>query len=135
VTPRFPQPGPVLKWVVTLGLVLTTLLMSSGVGRAQEVAPDVSIAIVDAPRVQEKWGYAPKTRTVEPGTWVTWSNDGQEAHTVTALDGSFDSGDLDPSEGFSWYFDQPGRYPYTCAEHAWMSGTIVVADDGASDGE
>ena len=56
-----------------------------------------SIAIVDAPRPQAKWGYAPATRTIAAGTWVTWSNAGQDAHTVTALDGTFHSGDLD------WY--------------------------------
>ena len=50
------------------------------------------------------------------------------AHTVTAVDGSFDSGNLDPSEGFSWFFDQPGTFPYTCSLHAWMTGTIVVVD-------
>jgi plastocyanin len=89
----------------------------------------VSVTIVDAPRPQSQWGYAPVTRTIAPGTWVTWSNDGQDPHTVTAVDGSFDSGDLDPSEGFSWYFDQPGTFAYVCTLHPWMSGTIVVADD------
>jgi plastocyanin len=88
----------------------------------------VSISIVDEPRPQLEWGYAPETRTIAPGTWVTWSNDGQDAHTVTAADGSFDSGNLDPSEGFSWYFDQPGTFGYVCTLHPWMSGTIVVAD-------
>jgi plastocyanin len=104
------------------------LLLAMTGGRALAVGESVSIAIVDAPRPQTKWGYAPGTRTVAPGTWVTWSNDGQDAHTVTALDGSFDSGDLDPSEGFSWYFDQPGTFTYLCALHPWMTGKIVVGD-------
>lgn len=86
-----------------------------------------SVNIVDAPRPQMKWGYAPATRVVPPGTWVTWSNNGEDAHTVTALDGSFDSGNLDPSEGFSWYFDQPGTYPYLCSWHPWMLGRVVVS--------
>jgi plastocyanin len=87
----------------------------------------VAISIVDAPRPQDEWGYAPSTRTVPAGTWVTWSNAGEETHSVTASDGSFDSGDLDPSEGFSWYFDQPGSFQYTCVEHPWMAGTIEVS--------
>ena len=110
----------------SLAAALVLLAMTGG--RALAVGESVSIAIVDAPRPQTKWGYAPGTRTVAPGTWVTWSNDGQDAHTVTALDGSFDSGDLDPSEGFSWYFDQPGTIEYVCALHPWMTGKIVVAD-------
>jgi plastocyanin len=93
----------------------------------------VSINIVDTPRPQEKWGYAPGTRTVAPGTWVTWSNAGTDAHTVTATDGSFDSGELDPSQGFSWYFDQPGTYAYVCTLHPWMQGKITVSGgDGAA---
>jgi plastocyanin len=117
-----------------LAAALALLLATSA--RAWAVGDSASIAIVDAPRPQAKWGYAPGMRAVAPGTWVTWSNDGQDAHTVTALDGSFDSGDLDPSEGFSWYFDQPGTFAYVCTLHPWMTGKIVVADgDPAPSGD
>jgi len=85
----------------------------------------VSIAIIDDPRPIEKWGYAPANRKVPVGTWVTWSNDGYDAHSVTA-DGVFDSGVLNPSEGFSWYFDTDGTYQYICSLHDWMAGKIVV---------
>jgi plastocyanin len=88
----------------------------------------VAINIVDAPRPQDRWGYAPGSRQVAPGTWVTWSNAGSDTHTVTATDGSFDSGELDPSQGFSWYFDTPGTYEYVCTLHPWMQGTIVVGN-------
>jgi plastocyanin len=91
-------------------------------------ATEVSVNIVDTPRPQLKWGYAPATRKLDPGTWVTWSNNGEDPHTVTAVDGSFDSGNLDPSEGFSWFFDQPGTFQYICALHPWMTGKIIVGD-------
>jgi plastocyanin len=94
--------------------------------QAQTIGPQVTISIVE-PKDQAKWGYAPKTRRVDPGTWVTWSNNGQDEHTVTAVDGSFDSSTLEPSDGFSWYFDQPGtQVTYVCTLHPWMTGTIVV---------
>ena len=89
---------------------------------------DVSVNIVDAPRPEPKWGYAPGTRTIEPGSWVTWSNNGLDAHTVTAIDGTFDSENLDPSQGFSWFFDQPGTFEYECTLHPWMKGKIIVGD-------
>jgi plastocyanin len=95
---------------------------------AVAAADMTSVAIVDAPRPEPKWGFAPGSRKIQPGTWVTWSNDGQDPHTVTAVDGSFDSGNLDPSEGFSWFFDQPGTYRYLCAVHPWMKGTIIVGE-------
>ena len=111
--------------LTALGAVLALLASSTSTVAAVEL---VSINIVDAPRPQEKWGYAPAMRRIQPDTWVTWSNNGQDAHTVTAADGSFDSGNLDPSEGFSWYFDQSGTFEYVCALHPWMSGKIVVGD-------
>jgi plastocyanin len=95
---------------------------------ARALEGPVSVSIVDAPRPQEKWGFAPTTMTVPAGTWVTWSNTGGESHTVTAVDDSFDSGNLDPSEGFSWFFDTPGSYQYTCSYHSWMTATVVVTD-------
>jgi plastocyanin len=100
----------------------------AGGSSAFAVGEQVSVNIVDAPRPQPKWGYAPADRKIAPGTWVTWSNNGQDPHTVTAIDGSFDSGNLDPSEGFSWYFDQPGAFAYVCSLHAWMTGKIIVGD-------
>jgi plastocyanin len=100
---------------------------------AQSLGAEVDINIVDAPRAQTKWGYAPVKASIPAGTWVTWSNAGQESHTVTAADGTFDSGNLDPSDGFSWYFDQPGNYPYVCSVHPWMTGTIVVTETASED--
>ena len=108
--------------------VATAVLLGVSGTSALAVGKSVSINIVDAPRPTPKWGYAPATRRVAPGTWVTWSNAGQDGHTVTAVDGSFDSGNLDPSEGFSWYFDQSGTFQYVCTLHPWMSGTIVVGE-------
>jgi plastocyanin len=109
-----------IRW--QLAAVAALMLLSTSAAQA-----DVSINIVDAPRPQEKWGYAPATRKVPVGTWVTWSNNGQDSHTVTADDGSFDSGNLDPSEGFSWFFDTPGTFTYTCSWHSWMTGEITVS--------
>jgi plastocyanin len=105
------------------------LLLTPGSAAAQTKM--VSIAIVDDPRPQDQWGYAPAMRRVELGTWVTWSNNGSDAHSVSALDASFDSGVLNPSEGFSWYFDQDGTYDYVCSLHTWMTGRLVVGSGGA----
>jgi plastocyanin len=117
-----------LRRAVSLAMALTAAaaLMPGTAAITSALGPPVSISIVDAPRVPSKSGYKPASRKIAPGTWVTWSNDGQDAHTVTAADGSFDSGNLDPSEGFSWYFDQPGTFIYLCSLHPWMTGAIVV---------
>jgi plastocyanin len=116
------------RWQVVLASGALALTSVSGV-HAQTLGPQVSITIVE-PKDQSKWGYAPGMRKVAPGTWVTWSNNGQDEHTVTAVDGSFDSQTLEPSDGFSWYFDQPGtQVQYICSLHPWMQGTIIVTGD------
>ena len=120
-------------WAVLAGGALALATFSSG--SAQVLGPTVAVNIVEQ-RAQERWGYAPATRSVPVGTWATWSNAGQDAHTVTADDGTFDSGNLDPSEGFSWFFDQDGTWQYTCTLHPWMVGTIIVGTgDPSSDAE
>jgi plastocyanin len=113
------------KRVAAAVAVLLLMLMSTTKALA---STDVSVNIGDAPRPQPTWGYAPGTRKIEPGSWVTWSNNGLDAHTVTAIDGTFDSENLDPSQGFSWFFDQPGTFEYECALHPWMTGKIIVGD-------
>jgi plastocyanin len=110
-----------------LAAALAVVLLVSTTN-ALAAADVTSVNIVDAPRPEPKWGYAPRTRRVQPGTWITWSNNGLDPHTVTAVDASFDSGSLDPSEGFSWFFDQPGTVEYTCTLHPWMMGKIIVGD-------
>ncbi len=54
-------------------------------------------------------------------------------HTVTADDGSFDSGTLNGGQSFSYTFEQPGEYPYYCALHGapggvGMAGTVTVTE-------
>jgi plastocyanin len=115
-----------------LRAALIAAVLGSNINTVAAAAEMTTVTIVDTPRPQPKWGFAPGSRRIQPGTWVTWSNDGQDPHTVTANDGSFDSGNLDPSEGFSWFFDQTGTYRYVCVLHPWMKGSIVVVDRVAS---
>jgi plastocyanin len=70
--------------------------------------------------------FAPTTLTVTAGTQVTWVNKDDEPHTVVSDTGVFRSGAMDTNEGFSFKFDKPGTYHFTCSIHPRMVGTIVV---------
>jgi len=73
--------------------------------------------------------FQPGNFQIAEGTQVRWVNNGQHIHTVTADDGSWDSGDLTPGAAFVKTFDRPGTYYYYCRHHtegAGMRGTIVV---------
>jgi hypothetical protein len=47
-------------------------------------------------------------------------------HTVTALEGTFDSGKLNGGESFSVTFTKPGTFLYKCLIHPTMKGTVIV---------
>jgi plastocyanin len=79
--------------------------------------------------------FLPANFTAKVGQPVTWKNTGELAHTVTASDGSFDSGHMLPGAVFQRTFEAPGSYAYYCKPHAsrtgdgtWqgMTGVIVV---------
>ena len=72
------------------------------------------------------FAFLPATVTVHPGQTVRFIQDDDSAHTVTASDKSFDSGNLNKKETWSHTFDTAGTYAYVCAYHPSMRGTIVV---------
>jgi plastocyanin len=73
-------------------------------------------------------GFAPQTITLVIGVnnTVTWMNNDFTIHTVTANNGAFDSGFIQPSANYSMTFNTPGTYQYHCSIHAWMKGTLIV---------
>ena len=70
--------------------------------------------------------FAPTALKVAAGSTVTWTNKDDEPHTVVSAEGLFRSAALDTDESFSFRFDNPGTYRYTCSIHPRMVGTIVV---------
>lgn len=73
--------------------------------------------------------FAPTIVRVAPGTTVTWSND-QFPHLLTGANQEWGSRDDEVAAGASvaFRFDRPGTYPYACAIHRGMSGTVIVGD-------
>lgn len=77
--------------------------------------------------------FQPEIIRVAVGTTVEWRNVGRNPHTVTAVDGSFDSGIMDRGAEYEHTYATPGIYPFWCTLHgtkdgAGMAGTIVVGD-------
>lgn len=73
------------------------------------------------------FSFHPAIVRVPAGSQVAWRNDQPGIpHTVTADDGSFDSGLIDPGKTYSRVFTQPGTYSYHCTPHPFMKGTVVV---------
>jgi plastocyanin len=70
--------------------------------------------------------YAPKRLVIEAGTTVEWTNRDEMVHTVSADDGSWDSGAIRPGESWRATFTEPGVYPFHCGPHPFMKGVVVV---------
>ncbi len=70
--------------------------------------------------------FMPTTLTVNAGEQVTWVNRDEEPHTVVSDAGLFRSAAMDTDESFSFKFDKPGTYRFTCSIHPRMVGTIIV---------
>ena len=116
-----------LRRIVLLLAAAGTLVLPAGNAWAQTA----SVSAVDN-------DFDPAEIEVSSGTTITWTNDGSTPHTVTADNGSFESGNLDPGDSFEQTFTEAGSYSYYCDYHGdeggtGMSGVVTVTDDGPDD--
>jgi plastocyanin len=82
----------------------------------------------DAPTtvVVQGFMFTPMALKVKAGTKITWMNKDEEPHTISSNEGVFRSPAIDTDESYSFQFDKPGTYHYTCTIHPRMVGTITV---------
>jgi plastocyanin len=109
--------------IVRYALLVTVAIVSVWAFVPQAIRAQAPPApVVDAVH----FAYSPASLTVAAGSTVVFKNLDSTAHTVTATDKSFDSGEM--TEGASWshVFAKPGTYTYLCTYHTYMEGTIVV---------
>ncbi len=90
-------------------------------GQSGETTPkaEASVELAD-------FSMNPSEVTIKKGGKVTWTNKDSVAHTVTADDGEFDSGELSEGRTYSRTFDTAGTFAYHCTPHPSMTGTVVV---------
>jgi plastocyanin len=92
-----------------------------------------TVQMVDNEPDLTNWHFDPADLTVAVGSTVTWHNVGNQEHSVTADDGSFDSGLTEPGSNYQRAFPKIGVYAYHCRPHPWMKATIhVVAADAVA---
>ena len=109
-------------------VVLSTIALLMFVPTA--ATQDASVQTVP---IQNVWSvnigdnfFDPPDAAIEPGSTITWTNNGALPHTVTADDGSFDSGVLNPGDSYTVAFDGQGTVTYFCAIHPEMRGSVTV---------
>jgi plastocyanin len=114
--------------------VLTGLALSAAaVAQSPAPGPTPSMAAIPTPAAAysavvhiKNFAYVPSSVTVKVGQSVAWVEDDDTSHTVTSVDTSFDSGNMDKNGVFKHTFIKAGTYPYICAYHPYMKGTVIV---------
>jgi plastocyanin len=103
----------------TLALGAIILLVAVALVTSTVRAADTEVKI-------DNFTFNPQQITVKAGTTVVWTNGDDIPHTIASKTGIFKSKALDTDDKFSFTFATPGTYPYFCALHPYMTGTIVV---------
>jgi plastocyanin len=111
------------RWKPLASLLFITVLVTGSALSCQPgepgPSPEFDVAI-------EGFAYQPAEVTISVGTTLTWINKDLDVHTVTAQDGTFDSGNLARGDTFSYTFEVTGTYDYYCIPHPYMTGRVIV---------
>jgi len=108
-------------------IAVVAALVAGATIAATAPTPPPPAAVAAAPLVHiNNFAFGPQTLTVRAGMTVTWVNDDEEPHTVTASDHSYHSPILNTGGRVSHRYDAPGQYAYFCSLHPHMTGRIVV---------
>lgn len=102
-----------LRAAMMAGFIATALTSGSA------FAQDATVRI-------KSFMFMPMAVTVHAGDTVTWTNMDEEPHTATSDVGLFRSGGIDGGGSYSFKFEKPGVYKYTCSIHPQMIGTVTV---------
>jgi plastocyanin len=74
----------------------------------------------------ENFAFAPADVTAAVDETITWTNSDSAPHTATLDDGACDTGNIAQDASAGLVFDAAGTYPYHCAIHPNMMGTITI---------
>jgi plastocyanin len=102
-------------------------LSGPGDGDCNAILPEQEQAAGSIVVLIRDYEFLPANLTVPRNSRVTWINCGpNDAHTSTADNGSWNSGDLIPGTSFTRTFGTAGDFGYFCVPHPFMRGRIIV---------
>jgi plastocyanin/uncharacterized membrane protein len=129
------------KWRVLERSAILMLLGASCFSLARPLAqapgspsnsPQSSSSQANVQIVMKGIAFHPLEQTVHPGDTVEWKNEDIVAHTVTADDGSFDSGLIQPGSSWKMTVKAAGSIAYHCTPHPNMKAKLIEANATAS---
>jgi len=111
-------------------LLITAMLLISCMPETPTESPEVPKETGEAVVTMQNLSFEPAELIISAGTTVTWTNEDNVGHTVTAgtigsPTGLFDE-NVPAGASLSYTFDEPGTYDYYCSIHPGMDGTVIV---------
>jgi len=70
--------------------------------------------------------FSPASLAVTTGSKIIWTNDDNTVHTVTATDGSFNSGDIAVGSSYTKTFSSAGTFNYHDDHNTNMTGVLII---------
>jgi plastocyanin len=103
-----------------LALAVGASTFFSRVARAQKHAPQTHTVVI------HNFAFHPAELAVNAGDTIVWKNTDVVSHTVTAVDGSFDSDEIKPGKSWKLTAKKAGTFAYACSPHPNMQGKFTV---------
>jgi len=123
-TGSFSRRGPSL-------LVLAVATVVSLFACNAEAQPASANATASHLVVIQQMRFEPAEMSAQPGDTIEWKNDDIFTHTVTAVDGSFESGPIAPGHSWKTVIKNAGTLAYHCTPHPNMKGRLFVSGGSA----
>lgn len=126
---RSPSSAPPARRVRALALAGVLAVVAGacgGSGDGSAAAPQETGAGAGTTLTIKDFAFSPAPLEVPVGTVVAVTNLDDAAHTATADDGAFDSGELAEGERKEITLSEVGEYRFHCTIHDYMEGVIRV---------
>jgi plastocyanin len=119
------------KKIIYLALVMLSAgLLFYGCGKSMNNSTNPTTSgttpVAAASATIQNFAFSPAVIHLLPGGTVTWTNKDATAHTVTDVNGGFDSGNIAVDATFVHTFATAGTYTYKCTIHSMMATATVV---------
>ena len=110
----------VVPAIALVAVLATSAIKGSSDTTSASASPQAHAIVI------KNFSFVPPTLTVPKGTKLKVTNEDGATHTLTADDGSFDTGDLSGGKTTVLTLDTTGTFQYHCKIHQYMTGKLVV---------
>ena len=124
-----PTPSPAIEVTPTSEVTPTASAAAVTITPTVLIVSPTGVSTSSARRLEviiSNSSFQPADITTGKGSLIVWKNNDAVSHTVTADDGSFNSGEIKAGGSFDQRFDYIKTYSYSCSFHPEMKGTIVI---------